>query len=120
MALALPLVLLGVTIFQIVRLMRQRAMRQAGAGLRLRLLLFFILISLLSAAPQAMLGITFVNSAMGTWFSSSIGDALRGSRTLVLSYYNERLGSLGSFMDGSLAPGLCVTSPPIPGGCGCR
>ncbi len=105
-ALALPLVLLAVTIFQIVRLLRQRALRHPGAGLRLRLLLFFVLISVLSAAPQAMLGITFVNSAMGTWFSSSIGDALRGSRTLVLSYYNERLSSLGSFMDGALAPGL--------------
>jgi two-component system nitrogen regulation sensor histidine kinase NtrY len=105
-AIALALVLLAVTVLQIVRLLRRRALRHPGAGLRLRLLLFFILISLLSAAPQAVLGITFVNSSMGTWFSSSIGDALRGARTLVISSYNERLSSLGSFMDGPLAPGL--------------
>jgi two-component system, NtrC family, nitrogen regulation sensor histidine kinase NtrY len=105
-ALALPVVLLVVTVFQIVRLLRQRALRHPGSGLRLRLLLFFVLVSLLSGAPQAMLGITFVNSAMGTWFSSSIGDALRGARNLVISYYNERLSSLGSFMDGPLAPQL--------------
>ena len=105
-ALVLPLVLMGVTVFQLTRLIRQRALRQPGAGLRLRLLLFFILVAVLSAGPQAMLGITFVNSAMGTWFSSSIGDALRSARDLVISYYNERLQSLGSFMDGPLAPAL--------------
>jgi two-component system, NtrC family, nitrogen regulation sensor histidine kinase NtrY len=105
-AFILPLVLLGVTIFQFVRLLRQRALRQPGAGLRLRLLLFFILISLLSAGPQAMLGITFVNSAMGTWFSSSIGEALRGARDAAISYQKERLLSLRSFVDGPLTPQL--------------
>jgi nitrogen fixation/metabolism regulation signal transduction histidine kinase len=105
-ALALPLVLLGVTVFQITRLLRQRALRQSGAGLRLRLLLFFTLVSVLSAGPQAMLGITFVNTAMGTWFSSSIGDALRGARDMAISYQKERLQVLRSFMDGPLAPGL--------------
>jgi nitrogen fixation/metabolism regulation signal transduction histidine kinase len=95
-----------VTVFQLTRLVRQRALRQPGAGLRLRLLLFFILVAVLSAGPQAMLGITFVNSAMGTWFSSSIGDALRSARDLVISYYNERLDSLGSFVDGPIAPDL--------------
>jgi len=113
-AIVLPLVLMGVTVFQFIRLIRQRALRQPGAGLRLRLLLFFILVAVLSAGPQAMLGITFVNSAMGTWFSSSIGDALRSARDLVISYYNERLESLGSFMDGPLAPTLLgefVVSP---------
>jgi len=105
-AVVLPLVLMGVTAFQLVRLVRQRALRIPGAGLRLRLLLFFILVAVLSAGPQAMLGITFVNSAMGTWFSSSIGEALRSARDLVISYYNERVDSLASFMDGPLAPSL--------------
>jgi len=105
-AVVLPLVLMGVTAFQFVRLIRQRALRMPGAGLRLRLLLFFVLVAVLSAGPQAMLGITFVNSAMGTWFSTSIGDALRSARDLVISYYNERVDSLGSFMDGPLAPSL--------------
>ena len=113
--LVLPLVLMGVTIFQLTRLIRQRALRQPGAGLRLRLLLFFILVAVLSAGPQAMLGITFVNSAMGTWFSSSIGEALRSARDLVISYYNERLDSLGSFMDGPLAPTLLGEFRGVPG-----
>jgi two-component system, NtrC family, nitrogen regulation sensor histidine kinase NtrY len=107
-ALILPLALLAVIVFQVVRLMRQRARRQSGAGLRLRLLLFFALVSLLSALPQAMLGITFVNSAMGTWFSSSIGDALRGARDAAISYQKERLASLRSFAGGPLTPRLAA------------
>jgi len=105
-AVVLPLVLMGVTVFQLVRLVRQRARRMPGAALRLRLLLFFVLVAVLSAGPQAMLGITFVNSSMGTWFSSSIGDALRSARDLVIDYYNERVDSLASFMDGPRAPEL--------------
>ncbi len=105
-AIALPVVLLVVTIFQLVRLLRQHALRQPGSGLRLRLLVFFVLVSVLSAGPQAMLGITFLNSAMGTWFSSSIGEALRSARDLVISYYNERLENLGSFIEGPRAAGV--------------
>ena len=105
-ALALPLVLLGITIFQVARLLRQRALRLPGAGLRLRLLLFFILISVLSAGPQAMLGIFFVNSAMGTWFSSSIGDALRGALTLSIDYQKGIQEELASFMASPLTPRL--------------
>ena len=99
-AFALSLVLLGVTLFQIVRLLRQRAMRQAGAGLKLRLTLFFILISVLSAVPQSMLAITFINSAMGTWFSSSIGEALRGRLPHGHRLPGERVQNLRSFTDG--------------------
>jgi nitrogen fixation/metabolism regulation signal transduction histidine kinase len=105
-AMALGLLLLGVTVFQFIRLLRQRALRQPGAGLRLRLMLFFILVSILSAGPQAMLGITFVNSAMGTWFSSSIGDALKGARELAISYQKERVQNLDAFLGGPLLPGL--------------
>jgi nitrogen fixation/metabolism regulation signal transduction histidine kinase len=105
-ALALPLVLLGVTVFQVARLLRQRSLGLPGAGLRLRLLLFFILISILSAGPQAMLGVTFVNSAMGTWFSSSIGEALRGARSQVIAYRQERQQDLDAFLGSTLMPGL--------------
>ncbi len=105
-AIALPLVLLGVTAFRVIRLIRQRALRQAGAGLRLRLLLFFVLVGVLSAAPQAMLGVTIVNSAMGTWFSLSIGDALRGAQTTAIEYNKERQTGLNTFLNGPLAAGM--------------
>jgi nitrogen fixation/metabolism regulation signal transduction histidine kinase len=111
---ALPLVLLGVTLFQIVRLLRQRALRQPGAGLKLRLTLFFILISILSGGPQALLAITFINSAMGTWFSSSIGDALRGATRMSIDFLQEKVQNLRSFSEGSLAEGLVREFPLAP------
>ena len=103
-ALAVPIALFAVALFQIIRLLRGRSAGQAAAGLRLQLLLFFILIAILSAGPQAMLGITFVNSAMGTWFSSSIGSSLRGAITMAVGYQRERQDSLSAFMDGPLLP----------------
>ena len=90
-AVALPLILFGTTLFQLIRLLRQRARRQAGAALKLRLTVFFILIALLSAGPQAMLAITFINSAMGTWFSASIGEALRGASRISIDYLQEKV-----------------------------
>ncbi len=114
-ALALPLVLLGITVFQIARLLRQRALRLPGAGLRLRLLLFFVLISVLSAGPQAMLGIFFVNSAMGTWFSSSIGDALRGALNLSIDYQKGIQEQLAAFIGSPLTPRLLQDFTASPG-----
>jgi len=105
-ALVLPLVLLAFVVFQVVRLLRARAARRSGAGLKLRLTLFFILISLLSAGPQAMLAISFINSAMGTWFSSSIGEALRGASRTSIEYLQEKVDSLRSFNEGPLAADL--------------
>jgi len=111
---ALPLVLLGVTLFQIVRLLRQRALRHPGAGLKLRLTLFFILISILSGGPQALLAITFINTAMGTWFSSSIGDALRGATRMSIDFLQEKVHTLRAFSEGSLAEGLVRDFPLAP------
>jgi two-component system, NtrC family, nitrogen regulation sensor histidine kinase NtrY len=105
-AATLPLLLFGIVIFQISRLLRQRAQGRAGARLKMRITIFFIFISLLSAAPQAMLAITFINSAMGTWFSASIGDALKGASRISIDYYREKVENLGSFGDGPRAPAL--------------
>ena len=61
---------------------------------------------MLSAVPQSLLAITFINSAMGTWFSSSIGEALRGASRMAIDYQDERVQNLRSFADGALAPSL--------------
>ncbi len=96
----LPLILLGLVIFQITRLLRQRTQRKPGAALKLRLTMFFILISLLSAVPQGVLAVTFINSAMGTWFSKAIGDALKGASHISMSSYQEKVRNLSSFAEG--------------------
>jgi two-component system, NtrC family, nitrogen regulation sensor histidine kinase NtrY len=105
-AVALPLLLLGVVVFQITRLLRQRAQRKPGAFLKLRLTAFFILISLMSAAPLGVLAVTFINSAMGTWFSAAIGDALKGASRVSIDFYGEKVSNLEAFASGPRAPAL--------------
>ncbi len=103
---ALPALLLGILTFQIARLLRQRAQKKAGARLKMRLTVFFTLISLLSAVPQGMLAVTFINSAMGTWFSAAIGDALKGASRTSIEYYGEKVEGLHSFAEGQGAADL--------------
>jgi len=107
-AVFLPLILLTITILQIVRLLRQRALRAPGAALKLRLTVFFGLIAVLAAGPQILLAITFINSAMGTWFSASIGEALRGASRISIDYLQEKVSNIESFADSSLAPQLAA------------
>ncbi len=94
-AVALPAVFLAITIYQLVK-----RLRRPMQGLRLRLTIFFILISVLSAGPQALLAVTFINSAMGTWFRSSIGTALRGASAIAFDYQQEKQQALLSFLNG--------------------
>jgi nitrogen fixation/metabolism regulation signal transduction histidine kinase len=107
-AVFLPLILLAITILQILRLLRQRALRAPGAALKLRLTVFFGLIAVLAAGPQILLAITFINSAMGTWFSASIGEALRGASRISIDYLQEKVSNIESFADSSLAPQLAA------------
>ncbi len=107
-AVFLPLILLAITILQIVRLLRQRALRASGAALKLRLTVFFGLIAVLAAGPQILLAITFINSAMGTWFSASIGEALRGASRISIDYLQEKVSNLESFSDSSVAQQLAA------------
>ncbi|HET6486189.1 MAG TPA: ATP-binding protein [Spirochaetia bacterium] len=93
-AVALPVVFLAITVYQLVK-----RLRRPMQGLRLRLTIFFILISVLSAGPQALLAVTFINSAMGTWFRSSIGTALRGASTIAFDYQQEKQQALLSFLN---------------------
>ena len=57
----LPVLLLAVIVFNLVRLIGERTRKRAGARLKTRLILFFVLIALLSLTPQALLSINFIN-----------------------------------------------------------
>ncbi|MEE8592120.1 MAG: hypothetical protein V3T35_12455, partial [Spirochaetia bacterium] len=47
-AIAFPLILLGLIVFQIIRLIRERTTSKPGSRLKTRLIIFFMLIALLS------------------------------------------------------------------------
>ena len=113
-AVTFPLILFGIAAFQVVRLLRQRATRVPGAALKLRLTVYFGLIAVLCAGPQILLGVTFINSAMGTWFSASIGEALRGASRISIEYLQEKVTNIQSFADSQAAAELAAELRPEP------
>jgi two-component system, NtrC family, nitrogen regulation sensor histidine kinase NtrY len=105
---ALPAALFVIVVVQFVRLLHQRAQRLPGAGLKLRLTAFFLLVALLSAGPQLGLAVTFINSAMGTWFQTSTGAALRAASKVTIDAWQETLDNLRTFSEGAHVPGLAA------------
>jgi two-component system nitrogen regulation sensor histidine kinase NtrY len=101
-AIAFPLILLGLIVFQIVRLIRERATHKPGSRLKTRLIVFFVLIALLSSIPQALLSVSFVNSAINFWLEARIGEALRGGLSISLEYYRGAVENLRAFNQSSL------------------
>ncbi|UCF99853.1 MAG: HAMP domain-containing protein [Spirochaetaceae bacterium] len=96
-AIAFPLILLGLIVFQIVRLIRERTSHKPGSRLKTRLLMFFVLIALLSSIPQALLSVNFVNSAINFWLEARLGEALRGGLSISLEYYRDTVENLRGF-----------------------
>jgi two-component system nitrogen regulation sensor histidine kinase NtrY len=103
---ALPAALLVIVAAQFVRLLHQRAQRLPGAGLKLRLTAFFMLVAILAAGPQLALAVTFINSAMGTWFQTSTGAALRAASKVTIETWQEKLDNLRAFSEGAHVVGL--------------
>ena len=103
LAIVLPLFLFGSIIFNAVRLLRERAARKPGVRFKIRLILFFTFIVILSSIPQGILSIGFIDTTLNSWFSRRLGDALRGGLEVALEYYNDKLENLRAFDENSLA-----------------
>ncbi|MBN1836010.1 MAG: HAMP domain-containing protein [Spirochaetales bacterium] len=96
-AVAFPLILLGVIVYQIVRMIRERAERRPGSRFKTRLVLFFVLVALLASVPQVLLSINFISSAINFWLEARLGEALRGGLSISLDYYQGMVANLRSF-----------------------
>ena len=99
-----PLILLGVILYQLVRLARDRANRRPGSRLKSRLLAFFVFVALMSSIPQALLSVNFIGSTVNFWLRAGIGEALRGGLSLSLDYYHGLAENLGRFNESPLVP----------------
>lgn len=91
----LALVILIVS--NVIKLFRERKREKSGARFKLRLLMFFSLIALFSAIPQGILSVSFINIAMDSWFSSKLGDALRGGLHIAIEYHHDKIENLEKF-----------------------
>jgi len=102
----LPLVLLGIIVINVVKLFRDRAKRKPGARFKLRLVLFFSLVALLSAVPQTTLSITFLNSLINSQFISQINDVFSSAWEITIDYYRSKENNLRTFGSSPQLPRL--------------
>ncbi|WP_455382364.1 ATP-binding protein, partial [Salinispira pacifica] len=84
------------------RLIRDKTTGRPGVRFKLRLLLFFFFIVMLSSVPQGILSVNFIGSATNLWFSGQTGTALRSAQSIALQYYHEKTASLQDFADGTV------------------
>ena len=97
LAVGLPIILLAVILFQVVRLWHQRSTGQPGARLKTRLVLFFSLVTVLTSIPVSLVSINFINSGTRLWLDSDVGDALRGGEWISLQYHQTSVQALEEF-----------------------
>jgi len=93
----LPLFLLAIIVYNLVKLLRERARRRSGARFKTRLFLFFSLVAFLSAVPQASLSVILLNSIINSQFISQLNDVLQNSWHITLDYYQSKVNNLISF-----------------------
>ena len=96
-SIVLPGFLIGSIILNFFRLRREKRAGSPGVFFKIRLILFFSFIALLSAIPQGILSVSFLRTAMDSWFSSSMGTALNDGLEIALKYYNDKIRNLEEF-----------------------
>ena len=93
-AVILPLFLLGAAGFNLIKVIREKRQGKPGVLFKIRLIAFFSFITLLSSIPQAVLSLTFIDTAMTSWFSSRLRDGLNGGFEIALQYHREKTAML--------------------------
>lgn len=96
-SLVLPLFLIASIVINIIRLVKQKKNKTPGASFKAKLLVFFTFLSLLSAVPQGILSLSFINTALSSWFSSGTGEALENGLEFALDYNKHLSSELQSF-----------------------
>ncbi len=94
-------VLIGTIIFNIVKLFRERAQRKPGIFLKIRLIIFFVFIAVVSSLPQSLLSINFIGKALDTWFSANMSQAIEGGLHIALEYYGNKIETIEKFSNSS-------------------
>ncbi|MBF0140311.1 MAG: HAMP domain-containing protein [Magnetococcales bacterium] len=81
---------LGVLVYRkVFRLLQDRYQHRAGSRLRMRMVLMFVLLSLLPTVVIAILSLNFLNRGVDSWFSDRISQALASSLDVARAVYHE-------------------------------
>ncbi len=74
----------------LIRLIRAAYKKEFGSRIRLKMTLFFLIITMIPIIPFMRIGVKFIESSMNIWFSKNMGDALDYSESIIKTYYNEK------------------------------
>ncbi|MEA1911943.1 MAG: hypothetical protein U9N32_09770, partial [Spirochaetota bacterium] len=114
LAMILPIFLIATIIFNIIKLLKQRKKKQPGANFKTRLLIFFTFITILSSIPQGILAVNFINTAIKSWFSSGIEEALKGGLNIALEYNRSSTENIAVFRDSFIFENIILNSESDP------
>ncbi len=106
LAVLLPLTLVGMVMYNIIRLVQQRKKGLPGSRFKVKLVIFFTFISILAAIPQGILSLSFIRTAMDSWFSSQLNTAIEGGLQIALDYNRTTVDDLEDFSKNDLLPPL--------------
>ena len=90
----LPVFLLGNIILNIIKIVKEKREKRAGVFFKIKLILFFSFVSLISAVPQAVITMSFLNTAVNSWLDQDHSGSLKGGIDVALSFYRERVENL--------------------------
>ena len=96
-AIILPLVLSVAIALNVLKVVRERKRQKPGVYFKIRLMLFFAFVAMVSSVPQGIFSISFIEIAMSRWFSSPVAEGLEGGVDLVLQYNRDRIEGLRIF-----------------------
>jgi two-component system nitrogen regulation sensor histidine kinase NtrY len=99
---ALPVLLLGVIIYQTVRLLRDRARRRPGSLLKGRFIVFITALVLLATVPLEVISYNFIDLASSFWLTAGIEESIEGTTRLALDYNDAMKRNLETFTKSGL------------------
>ncbi len=114
LAMVLPIFLIATIIYNLVKLIRQKRKKQPGSNFKIKLLIIFTFITILSSIPQGILAINFINASVKSWFSSEIEKALRGGLDIAIEFNSSSMRNIAIIRDSFVFENIILSTDSTP------
>jgi len=114
LAMVLPIFLIATIIYNLAKLIRQKRKKQPGSYFKIKLLIFFTFVTVLSSIPQGILAVNFINTSMKSWFSSDIEKALRGGLDIAIKVNRSSMENIAIIRDSFVFENIIINAESTP------
>ena len=114
LAMVLPIFLIATIIYNLVKLFRQKRQKRPGSNFKIKLLIFFTLITILSSVPQGILAVNFINTSIKSWFSLGIENALRGGLDIAIGFNRTSMKNIAIIRDSFVFENIILNKDSTP------